>query len=147
MFAFAVVLSYRGRYRRVLLWTVPLAITAVDLALIGLFPENVPGAVHRVVSAVLFLMVSVTMFAHGWVSWALGSRRIGLVALGFGVLNAFIWVTTWPWSGTVNQWSVWPWTGVAIQEVLTAIMLTAWLVLVALTASRLLPSRELTREA
>jgi hypothetical membrane protein len=132
MFAFAALISYRTRHRRVLVWTIPLAVTAVDLAMVGVFPENVPGSIHRVVSGVLFLMITVTMLAYGSLSQALGSRRVGSIALAFGLFNAFIWVTTWPWSGVVNQWSIWPWGGVSIQESLTAAMLSAWLVVVAL---------------
>jgi hypothetical protein len=80
----------------------------------------------------LFLIIAITMLSYGFSSWSLGSPRAGLVALVFGAFNAFIWVTTWPWSGIVNQWSVWPWGEVAIQESLTAAMLSAWLVIVAL---------------
>jgi hypothetical membrane protein len=132
MLAFAVLVSFRMPDHRVLVWAIPLAVTAVDLALIGVFPENLPGPVHRVISGVLFLMVSVTLLAFGSSSWALGSRRVGSIALVFGLFNAFIWVTTWPWSGVVNQWSVWPWGGVSIQESLTAAMLSTWLIIVAL---------------
>lgn len=116
MLAFAVLVSSRTQDHRVLVWTVPLAVTAIDLAMVGVFPENTPGSVHREVSGVLFLMISTTMLAHGFLSWALGSRRVGSIALVFGLFNALIWVTTWPWSGVVNQWSVWPWPEVAIQE-------------------------------
>ena len=132
MLAFAVLVSSRTPDHRVLVWTVPLAVTAIAFAMVGLFPENTPGSIHRVVSGVLFLMVSVTMLAYGFLSWALGSRRVGSMALVFGLFNAFIWVTTWPWSGVVNQWSVWPWPEVAIQELLTAGMLATWLIIVAL---------------
>ena len=132
MLAFAALVSYRTRDHKVLVWTVPLAVTAIALAMVGVFPENTPGSIHRVDSGLLFLMVSVTMLAHGSLSLALGARRAGSMSLVFGLFNAFIWVTTWPWSGTVNQWSVWPWPEVAIQELLTAGMLAAWLVIVAL---------------
>jgi hypothetical membrane protein len=131
MFSFAALLSYRTRDHRILIWTIPLAVIAVDLAMVGVFPENVPGSVHRVVSGVLFLMITVTMLACGF-SWrSRGAPGVRFLALGFGLLNAFIWVTTWPWSGVVNQWSVWPWDGVSIQESLTAAMLTIWLAIVA----------------
>ena len=144
MFAFAALISYRTRDHKVLVWTVPLAVTAADLAMVGVFPENFPGSVHRLVSGVLFLMIAITMLSYGFLSWSLGSPRGGSIPLAFGLLTAFIWVTTWPWSGVVNQWSVWPWGGVAIQESLTAGMLTTWLVMVALKMNRLLPSRPLT---
>ncbi len=132
MFAFATLISYRTRGRTVLVWTIPLAVTALDLAMVGAFPENVPGSIHRVVSGVLFLMITIAMLSYGFSSRSLGSPRVQSMALVFGLFNAFIWVTTWPWSGVVNQWSVWPWGGVAIQESLTAAMLTTWLVVVAL---------------
>jgi hypothetical membrane protein len=131
MFAFAALIFFKSQDHRVLVWTIPLAVTAVDLALVGLFPENVPGSVHRVVSGVLFLMITITLLSYGFSRRSLGSPRVCSIALAFGLLTAFIWVTTWPWSGVVNQWSVWPWGGVAIQESLTAAMLTTWLVIVA----------------
>jgi hypothetical membrane protein len=144
MFAFAVLISYRARDRRLLIWTVPLAITAVDLAMVGAFPENTPGLVHRIVSGVLFLMIAITLLAYGPLSWSLGRRLAGSIALLFGLFTAFIWITTWPWSGVVNQWSVWPWLGVSIQESLTAGMLTTWLVMVALKLNHLLSALPLT---
>jgi hypothetical membrane protein len=132
MFAFAALISYKTRDHKVLVWTIPLAVTAAALAMVGAFPENVPGPVHRFVSGVLFLMIAITLLSYGLSSRSLGSRRARSMALVFGLLTAFVWVTTWPWSGVVNQWSVWPWGGVAIQESLTAAMLTTWLVIVAM---------------
>ena len=132
MLAFAAFMSYRTRDHGILVWTIPLAVTAAALAMVGVFPENVPGPVHRVVSGVLFLMIAIAMISYGLSSRSLGSRRARSMALVFGLLTAFVWVTTWPWSGVVNQWSVWPWGGVAIQESLTATMLTTWLVIVAM---------------
>jgi hypothetical membrane protein len=130
MFAFAALISYLARGYRVLVWTIPLLVTAVALAMVGVFPENVPGSAHRVFSGLVFLMIAITLLAYGLLS--LGSRLVRSMALVFGLTTAFVWVTTWPWSGVVNQWSVWPWGGVAIQESLTAAMLTSWLVIVAL---------------
>jgi len=140
MLAFAVLLSIKTKDHRVLVWTVPLAVTAIALAMVGVFPENVPGVIHRVVSGLLFLMVSVTMLSYGFLSLAVGARRVGPLALVFGLFNTFIWVTTWPWSGTVNQWAVWPWPEVAIQELFTAGMLAAWLIIVALQMSTVRPA-------
>jgi len=137
MFAFAALISYKTRDRRVLLWTIPLAMTAAVLAMVGVFPENFPGSVHRVVSGVLFLMIAITLLSYSSYSPSLGSRLARSVALVFGLLTAFVWITTWPWSGVVNQWSVWPWDGVAIQESLTAAMLSTWLIIVALKTTRL----------
>ena len=136
MFAFAVLIPYKTRDRRVLVWAIPLAVTAADLALVGVFPENFPGSIHRVVSGVLFLMIAVTLLSYGLFSRSLGSLRARSMAVVFGLVTAFVWITTWPWSGVVNQWAVWPWDGVAIQESLTAAMLTTWLVLVALKTTQ-----------
>jgi len=146
MLAFAALVSVRARDHRVLVWTVPLAVTAIALAMVGLFPENLPGVIHRVVSGLLFLMVSVTMLSYGFLSLAVGARRVGSLALVFGLFNTFIWVTTWPWSGTVNQWSVWPWPEVAIQELFTAGMLAAWLIIVALQMSTIRPATAPTQQ-
>jgi hypothetical membrane protein len=68
---------------------------------------------------VFFLMIVVAMLAYSYVSWPLGSPRIGAVALAFGILSAFIWFNSWPWSG------------VAIQESVTSGMTAVWLLLVA----------------
>ena len=132
MFGFAALVSYTARNPRALVWTIPLAVTACALTMVGVFPENFPGSVHRAVSGVLFLMIAVTLLSYGVFSRSLGSLGARSMALVFGLVTAFTWVTTWPWSGVVNQWSVWPWGGVAIQESLTAAMLSIWLVVVAL---------------
>jgi hypothetical membrane protein len=90
---------------------------------------------HRVASGVLFLLIAVTLLSHGLSSRSLSSRPTRWIAVIFGLITTFVWVTTWPWSGVVNQWSVWPWGGVAIQESLTAVMLTTWLVIVAMKSA------------
>jgi hypothetical membrane protein len=64
-------------------------------------------------------MIVVALLAYGYVSWLLGSPRIGAVALTFGILSSFIWFIRWPW------------TGVAIQETVTSRMTAIWLLLVA----------------
>lgn len=116
--AFAVLLSRGGRDHRNMVWTVPLMIAAFDLAMVGVFSENT-GHIHGVVSEIFFLMIVVSMLCYSYVSWPLGSPRIGAAALAFGVLSAFIWFNGWPWSG------------VAIQESITSGMTAVWLLLVA----------------
>jgi hypothetical membrane protein len=116
--SFAVLLSRDSTRRLVLVWTVPFTISGIDLALIGIFSENT-GHIHGTVSEVFFLMIVVTMLAYSYVSWPLGSPRVGAVALAFGVLSAIIWFVSWPWSG------------VAIQEAVTSGMTAAFLILVA----------------
>jgi hypothetical membrane protein len=64
-------------------------------------------------------MIVVTMLAYSYVSWPLGSPRIGAVALVFGILSSVIWFLSWPWSG------------IAIQESVTSGMTAIWLILVA----------------
>ena len=118
VFAFSVVLSRESRDKRTMVWTVPLMIAAVDLAMVGVFSENT-GHIHGVVSEVFFLMIVVTMLAYSYVSWPLESPRIGAVALVFGILSALVWFISWPWNG------------VAIQEAATSGMTAVWLILVA----------------
>ena len=115
---FAVSLSNKSHDRMTLVWTIPLMVASADLAMVGLFSENT-GHIHGVVSEVFFLMIVVAMLAYSYVSWPLGSPRIGAVALAFGILSAFIWFNGWPWSG------------VAIQESATSGMTAVWLLLVA----------------
>ena len=117
--AFAVWSSRGPRDLRVLVWTAPLAIGAFDLALVGVFSENT-GHIHGIVSEIFFVMIIIAMLAYSYVSWPLGSPRVGAVALAFGILSAFTWFTSWPWSG------------VAIQESVTSGMTAVWLMLVAL---------------
>jgi hypothetical membrane protein len=116
--AFAVLLSKGSPDRRIMVWTVPLMVAAFDLAMVGVLSENT-GHIHGVVSEIFFLMIVVAMLAYSYVSWPLGSPRIGAVALAFGILSAFIWFNSWPWSG------------VAIQEGVTSGMTAVWLLLVA----------------
>ena len=115
---FSLLVSKATADRRVLGWTVPFTVASIDLALVGVFSEST-GHIHGVVSEVFFLMIIVTMLAYSYLSWPLGSPRIGAVALVFGVLSAFIWFTKFPW------------TGVAIQEAVTSGMTAVWLLLVA----------------
>ena len=118
IFAYAASFSKKSRDRRVLVWSVPLMLAAGDLAMVGVFSENT-GHIHGVVSEVFFLMIVVTLLAYSYVSWPLGSPRIGAIALFFGILSAIIWFVTWPWPG------------VAIQESVTSGMTAVWLILVA----------------
>ena len=118
VFAFSAVLSRESRDKRTMVWTVPLMVAAVDLAMVGVFSENT-GHIHGVVSEVFFLMIVVTMLAYSYVSWPLESPRIGAVALVFGILSALVWFISWPWNG------------VAIQEAATSGMTAVWLILVA----------------
>jgi hypothetical membrane protein len=116
--SFSILLSRESRDRRMLIWTVPLIVAAFDLAMVGVFSENT-GHIHGVVSEIFFLMIVVTMLSYSYVSWPLGSPRIGAIALAFGVLSSLIWFVGWPWSG------------VAIQETVTSGMTAVWLLLVA----------------
>ena len=118
IFCFAVLLSRQAQDRRTLVWTLPLVVSAADLAMVGVFSESF-GHIHGVVSEIFFLMIVVTLLAYSYVSWPLGSPRIGAVALVFGILSAVIWFVGWPW------------TGVAIQESVTSGMTAVWLLLVA----------------
>jgi hypothetical membrane protein len=118
IFIFALFSSRGVGDRRVLVWAIPLMFSALDLAMVGVFSENT-GHIHGVVSEIFFLMIVVTMLGYSYVSYPLGSPRIGGVALVFGVLSAVIWFLTWPW------------TGVAIQESVTSGMTAIWLILVA----------------
>lgn len=117
--SFAISVSYRGASWKYLIWTIPLSFTSIDLALIGVFPENT-GGIHLVVSVVFFTLTIVTMFIYSYASWPLGTPAIGAVALALGFLSATIWLVRWPWKG------------VAIQETLTSAMASLWLILVCL---------------
>jgi hypothetical membrane protein len=70
-------------------------ISSFDLALVGIFSENI-GSIHGVVSEIFFAMTVITMLTFSYVSWPLGSPHIGAVALVFGILFALIWFISWP---------------------------------------------------
>lgn len=80
-------LSREIRDRRVFVWTVPLMVASVNLAMVGVFSENA-GLIHGVVSEVFFIMIVVAMLAYSYVSWPLGSPRKGAAALAFGILSS-----------------------------------------------------------
>ncbi len=113
-----VTLSREIRDRRVFVWTVPLMVASVDLAMVGVFSENA-GLIHGVVSEVFFIMIIVAMLAYSYVSWPLGSPRTGAAALAFGILSSLIWFIRWLW------------TGVAVREAVTSGMTAIWLLLIA----------------
>ena len=116
---FALLLSYVKRSWKFLIWTPLLFITSIDLFLIGVFSEDW-GVAHWTVSVIFFLTMIVTMFVYSYLSWPLGSPQIGALALIFGFASAVVWFGKWPWNG------------VAIQESVTVIMASVWLILVSL---------------
>jgi len=114
---FAALVSLRRRSKEYLSWTVPTTAAGIDLALVGIFPENV-GLMHFVVSVILFSLMAIIMLIYSYYSRRLGSPKIGAVGLAFGIAIAVIWFVAWPWHG------------VAIQETLSCLMTSAWLLLV-----------------
>jgi len=113
--SFAILMSQQRFPWKYLIWTVPLSLAGIDLAMIGFFPENM-GRIHLVVSIIFFMLTILTMFIYSYASWPLGSPAIGAVALVFGIASAAVWFVSWPWRG------------VAIQETLTSTMAAFWLI-------------------
>ncbi len=101
-----------------LVWGVPLAISAIDLSLIGVFNESF-GSVHLLVSVIFFFTTALTLFLYGYVSFPLGAPRIGAIAVILGIFCATMWVARFPWSG------------VAIQETTTSATSAIFLLLIA----------------
>ena len=122
--SFAFLLSIRRRSWEFLIWTIPLFLSAADLALIGVFSEDA-GSIHGVVSVIFFALIAITSLIYSYASWPLGSPRIGAVSLFFGIASVFVWFVPWPWRG------------VAIQEAATSLMATIWLILVSLRSIEL----------
>jgi len=108
---------------RIVSWALPLAVAGVDLALIGIFPEN-RGEIHGVVSVIFFTLMILGMLIYSFASRHLASHIIGSIALAFAVTSIVIWFAPWPWKG------------VAIQETLTSMMGSLWLILVAMNRQR-----------
>jgi hypothetical membrane protein len=115
--SFAILVLTQHRSWKYLSWTLLLLISGVDLALVGLFPENL-GSIHWVVSVILFASMALTTLVYSFCSWPLGSPDIGALSLGCGIVIAIIWFVAWPWHG------------VAIQEILSSAMMSVWLILV-----------------
>lgn len=114
---FAALVSVRHRSLAYLSWTVPTVAAGIDLALVGVFPENT-GWMHLAVSVILFSLMAIIMLIYSYCSWPIGSPKIGAVSLAFGIAIPIIWFIGWPWHG------------VAIQEILSCLMTSAWLLLV-----------------
>jgi hypothetical membrane protein len=114
---FAILISVRHHSLKYLSWTIPAIAMGIDLALIGLFPENT-GWMHLAVSVILFSLMVVTMLIYSYCSWPLGSPKIGAISLSFGIAIAIVWFVRWPWPG------------VAIQETLSCLMTSVWLLMV-----------------
>jgi hypothetical membrane protein len=102
-----------------IIWTIPLTIAGIELSLIGGFPENV-GNLHYIFSVAFFATTVITLLVYSYSSWPLGTPKIGALALLFGITSAFIWFVEWPWKG------------VAIQETISAIFASIWLILVSI---------------
>jgi len=115
--SFALFLSYVKYSWKFLIWTPLLLVASADLFLIGVFSEDV-GRMHGIVSIIFFLMTIVTMFVYSFLSWPLGSPKVGALALIFGFVSTVVWFGDWPWSG------------LAIQELATVMMASVWLILV-----------------
>lgn len=117
---FSVELSRNTKYSwKYMVWTVPLAVASVDLALIGVFNESF-GNIHLIVSVIFFFFTALTLFLYSYVSFPMGTPSTGAVALVFGILCASIWVVRWSWNG------------VAIQETVTSASSAAIVILVAI---------------
>jgi hypothetical membrane protein len=114
---FAILISVRHRSLKYLSWSIPSAAAGIDLALVGIFSENT-GSAHFVVSVILFSLMAVIMLIYSYCSWPLGSPKIGAISLAFGIAIPVIWFIGWPWHG------------VAIQEIFSCFMTSAWIIMV-----------------
>ena len=115
--AFAILVSSGHHDWKYLIWTVPLSFAGLSLIMVGIFPIN-SGIIHGLVSVGFFVTMIITMLVYSFSSWLLGSPRIGVIALTFGIASVLIWSSPWPWDG------------VAVQETLTTAMASSWLIMV-----------------
>ncbi|MEM1557265.1 MAG: DUF998 domain-containing protein [Thermoproteota archaeon] len=104
---------------RYLSWSLLLMLTGIDLALIGIFPEDT-GRIHGLVSVMFFTMMILVMFLHGFCSLIVKNYTTGILSFTLSIASAIVWMVKWGWKG------------VAIQETLTSLMATAWLLKVSL---------------
>lgn len=115
---FGAILTVKNKSWMYLAWTLPLTASGIDLALIGVFPENA-GHIHWIVSVIFFSLTIITMLVYSYCSWPLNAPQIGAVALVFGIVSLIVWFVKWPWRG------------VAIQETSTCIMASICVILIA----------------
>lgn len=125
-FALRVFTVARNRLERV--GAVLFGATGVALASIGVFPIGTPQHLPAAVS--FYLLLSLSLWAYGAGNALAGSRGIGALTIGLGVLNLAAWVV---WALAVR--SVAP--GLALPEIVGAVCLGGW---TAGTALRLRPS-------
>lgn len=117
--SFALLTSLKHRSWKYLPWSILLTVAGVNLVLIGVFPEDA-GIIHRRVSTVFFLSLIVVMLIYSVCSWALKMLVTGMAALIFSIASAAVWTVKWGWDG------------VAIQETITSLMTTIWLIMVSM---------------
>jgi hypothetical membrane protein len=114
-----------------LIWSVPLALSAIDLSLIGIFNASF-GIIHLIVSELFFFLTAFTLFLYAYVSFPMGTPKTGAIALFLGAFSSTVWVARLPWQG------------VAIQETATSAA-SAFLIL--LTSARSLIRPQLVAES
>lgn len=105
------------------LWIVPLSVASFDLAMIGVFNESF-GEIHSIVSIIFFFVTAIFLLLYSYVSFPLGSPKIGAAALVLGILCAAVWIAKWPWPG------------VAIQETLTSSASATFVLIIAVSRVR-----------
>lgn len=131
VFVFSVLLARAAQLSwKYMTWCVPLALASADLSLIGVFNESY-GMVHLVLSVIFFFLTALTLFLFSYVSFPLGSPRLGAISLALGVFCSAMWVARFPWQG------------VAIQEASTSLASAIFVVLVSARRGRQLePTRQ-----
>jgi hypothetical membrane protein len=116
---FALTTSFKYRSWKYLSWSVMLTVAGIDLALIGVFPEDA-GRLHGLVSTIFFVSIIVVMLVYSFCSWALKTPVIGVVALMFSIASVAVWTVKWGWEG------------VAIQETVTSLLTAIWLIMISM---------------
>ncbi|MCS7143193.1 MAG: DUF998 domain-containing protein [Aigarchaeota archaeon] len=96
-------------------WKYTLLIATVSLIAIGLFPEDL-GALHLVPSVTFFASLPLTILIYGTINLYSGRKAVGVEALILSSACIGVWTADWSWSG------------VAIQELITSIIGSYWIV-------------------
>jgi len=117
---FSILLSKDERFSwKYLIWTIPLAVASIDLAMIGVFNESF-GEIHVIVSVIFFFFTALALLTYSYVSFPIGTPKTGAIALILGILCAVMWVARWPWQG------------VAIQETVTSLASSVFVATIAM---------------
>ncbi len=105
---------------------ITLTLDCIDLCAIGIFPETA-GIIHFYVSVVFFVLLSISLILLGADGLREQPRRKeGIYMILSGILAGAVWL--------------FPWEGVAIPEIIAALTISLWSIILGFRLFRSMPS-------